>query len=207
MNNQECKVRTEIININSNEPFFYPYSVKMSKCSGSCNNNNDPYARFCVADVVKKINVKVFNLMTRNYKTIHIKWHETGKCKCRLDASVCNNKQRWNKNKCRCECNELIDKGICAKGFIWNPSNCNCECDKLCDVEEYLYYKSCKCRKKLIEKLVEECSENIDGNKMIYNGTLNDHKKICSSCTIYTVLFVIAFLIVIGIGSAFLYFH
>ena len=58
MNNQECKVRPEIININSNEPSFYPYSVKISKCSGSCNNINDPYAKLCVPDVVKNMNVK-----------------------------------------------------------------------------------------------------------------------------------------------------
>ena len=55
-------------------------------------------------------------------------------------------KKRWNKDKCRCECKELIDKGICDKGFlvIWNPSNCDCECDKSCDVREYLDYKNCK---------------------------------------------------------------
>ena len=72
---------------------------------------------------------------------------------CRLDASVCNNKQRWNKDKWRCECKKLIDKGVCDKGFIWNPSNCKCECDKLCDIE------NCKCRKKLVDKLIEECTE------------------------------------------------
>ena len=54
MNNQECKVRPEIINVNSNEPVFYPFSIKTSKCSGSCNNINDPYAKMCVPDVVKK---------------------------------------------------------------------------------------------------------------------------------------------------------
>ena len=60
---------------------------------------------------------------------------------------------------------------------------------------------------KLVDKLVEECSENIDGNEMICNGNLNDHKKVCNSRTIYTVLFVIAFLIIISISSAFIYFH
>ena len=59
-----------------------------------------------------------------------MEWHETCKCKCRLDASVCKNKQRWNNDKYRCECKELIDKGAWDKGFIWNPSNCECECDK-----------------------------------------------------------------------------
>ena len=53
MNNQECQVRPEIININSNELLFYPYTVKMNKCSGSCNNTNDPYAKMCIPDVVK----------------------------------------------------------------------------------------------------------------------------------------------------------
>ena len=56
----------------------------------------------------------------------------------------------------------MIDKGICDKVFIWSPSNCQCECDKLCDAEEYLDYNNCKCRKRLLDKLVEKCSENID---------------------------------------------
>ena len=77
------------------------------------------------------------------------------KCKCRLDASVCNNKQRWNDDNSRCECKELIDKGVCDKGFIWNPSNWECECDKSCDIGEYSDYENCKYRKKLVYKLIE----------------------------------------------------
>ena len=91
-----------------------------------------------------------------------IKWHETCECKCRLDTSVCNNKQCWNDDKCPCECKELIDKGVCDEGYAWNPSNCKCECDKSCDLGEYLDFKKCKCRKKLIDKLVDECTETID---------------------------------------------
>ena len=105
--------------------------------------------------------------MLRTNETRHMKWHETWKCKCRLNTSVCNNKQHWDNDESRCECKvQLIDKGICDKGFIWNPSNCECECDKSCDVGEYLEYANCKCRKILIDKLVEECSENIDEVKM-----------------------------------------
>ena len=65
--------------------------------------------------------------MSRTNEKEHIEWHETCKCKCRLGASVCNNKQCWNKNKFSCECKELIDKGTCDKGFIWSSSNCECE--------------------------------------------------------------------------------
>ena len=94
MNNQECKARTEMININNNEPVFYPFRIKVNKCSGSCNNINDPYAKLCLPDVVKNINVQVFNLMSFSNQTKHIEWHEICKCKCTLDASVCDNKHR-----------------------------------------------------------------------------------------------------------------
>ena len=63
MNNQECKIRPQIININSNEPSFYPCSVKINRCCGSCNNINDPYAKLYAPDVVGNLNVKVFNLI------------------------------------------------------------------------------------------------------------------------------------------------
>ena len=71
-NNQECKIRPKIIVINSNEPSFYHFSININKCSGNCNNINDPYAKLCVPDVVKNINVKVFNLMSRTNETRHI---------------------------------------------------------------------------------------------------------------------------------------
>ena len=73
LKNQECKVRAETANISSNNPIFYPFSIKTNKCSGNCNNINDPYARICVPDVVKNLNVKVFKLMSRSNETRHIK--------------------------------------------------------------------------------------------------------------------------------------
>ena len=79
MKNGECKVRPEIVDINSNNPIFYPFSIKINKCSGNCNNINDPYPRICVLDTVKDLNVKVFNLMALSNETRHIKWHETCK--------------------------------------------------------------------------------------------------------------------------------
>ena len=112
VNSQEFKIRTKIININSNEPIFYPFSIKINKFRGSCKNINDPYAKLCVHSSINNINVKVFDLMSRSNQTKHIEWHEICKCKCLPDSSVCNDKQRWNKDKCRCEYKELIDKRI-----------------------------------------------------------------------------------------------
>ena len=84
--NQECKGRPEIINVNSNNPIFYPFSIKVNKCTGNCNNINNPDAKICVLDVIKDLNVKVFNLTSRTNETRFIKWHETCKCICRLDG-------------------------------------------------------------------------------------------------------------------------
>ena len=102
----------------------------------------------------------------------------------------------------------MIGKGVCDRGFIWNPSNCECECDKSCDIGEYLYYSNCKCRKKLFDRLVEECTENVKEEK-ITEITLceNENKHKCSSCTLYIVLFSIIFTINIGIGTYFVYSH
>ena len=105
----------------------------------------------------------------------------------------------------------MIDKGIWDRGFMWNPSNCECECDKSCDIGKYLDYANCKCRKKLFDKLVKECTENIDEvkiaewNPIECNSVENIHK--CSSCTLYIVLFSILFTINVGIGTYFVYFH
>ena len=71
-----------------------------------------------------------------------------------------------NKNKCRCQCKELINKGVCDKGYAWNPSSCECEYDKSCNISEYLDYKKCKCKKSLVNKLVEEYNETIDEVKL-----------------------------------------
>ena len=110
MKNQECKVREEVINVNTNNHVFYPFSVKVNKCSGNCNNISNPCARLCVPDVFKNTHLKVFNLMSWSNQTKQIKWHESCKCECRLNSIVCNNKQKWNKDKCICEC--LIKKNV-----------------------------------------------------------------------------------------------
>ena len=190
MNNQECKVRPQIVNVNNEEPVFFPFSIKTSKCSGRCNNINDPYLKMCVPYVVKNLNVKVFNLTSRTNETRYIEWHKTCKCKHRLDGSVCNNKQRWNDDKCRCECKKLIDKGACDEEF------------------KYLDYENCKCRKKIVDKLVEECPDNVEEVKLapIKLAEEGKNKDKCSSFTLYIVLFSILFTINARVGTYFVYY-
>ena len=81
------------MNINNMKPLFYLYSLLVNKCSGSCNGISNPHTKLCVPNFVNKLNIKVFNLMSKTNETRHIEWHETCACKCRLNASVCNNKQ------------------------------------------------------------------------------------------------------------------
>ena len=65
MNDQKCEARPKKMDVNNNQPVFYPHSIKINKCSGSCSSINDPYVKLCVPDIVKNINVKVLNLMQR----------------------------------------------------------------------------------------------------------------------------------------------
>ena len=123
---KSLKQNPKLLNVNGDEPVFFLFSIETSKCSGSRNNINYPYAKICVPDVVKTLNVKVFDLMSRTNETRYIEWHEICKCEWKFGENVCNNKQSWNKNNCRCECKTLIDKGVCDKGFIWNRSNYEC---------------------------------------------------------------------------------
>ena len=97
---------------------------------------------------------------------------------------------------------------MCNKGFIWNPCNCECGCDRACGVGEYLDYENCKCRKKLVHRLVDERAETIAEVKLAKISLAekeNSYK--CSSCTVYTVLFWIFFTINVGgIGAYFFIF-
>ena len=107
------------------------------------------------------------------------------------------------------EYNELIDKVVSNKGFIWNLINCECECDKTFGVDEYLDYENLKCRKKLVDRLVDECTETVEEVKLV-KITLAEKENSyeCSSCTRYIVLFwIFSTTNVGGVGSYFVYFH
>ena len=95
---------------------------------------------------------------------------------------------------------------MCDKGFIWNPSNCECECDKACNVGEYLDYKNCKHRKKLVAALIEECTETVEEVKLA-KITLAENETIykCSSCTMYIVLMIVVFTVNVGIDTYYVY--
>ena len=143
--NQKCTPRPKILDVNEGvgEALFYPCNVLVNKYSGSCNTLDDPMAKMCVLNFIKRVNMKVYNFLMRLNETRNVLWHESCKCVCLLNSSVCNSKQIWNSDTCKCDCNEDF-AGImtCNKGCTWNPSTCACECDMWCKPGPYLDYKN-----------------------------------------------------------------
>ena len=200
-----------LIDLNKDEPVFYPLIIKVNKCGGDCNNINDPMAKLCVLDIVRDMNVKVFNLLSRINETKKIIWHETCKCVCRLTSAICNDRQEWNKNKCKCQYKEyLVSKLACAKGYMWNPSTCACECEKFCETGQYLDYENCVCRKKIIDDLIEQCTSIIDMEirskelgSTVKNNTLSSNE---SSNNTYFILFIVFLVLFILFLVGFIYY-
>ena len=82
----KCETRRQFVNASGNDPMFFPFSIKTSKCSGVCNNFNNPLAKLCVPDAVRNLNVKVFNLVSGTNETRRTEWHET--CTWNVDLTV-----------------------------------------------------------------------------------------------------------------------
>ena len=194
--NQKCMPRPKILNVNEGvgEALFYPYNVLVNKCSGSCNTLDNPMAKLCVPNIIKRINMKVYNFLMRLNETRNVLWHESCKCVCKLNSSVCNNKQIWNSDTCRCDCNEDCAGIIsCDKRYMWNPSTCACECDMWCKPGQYLDYKNCICKNKLIGRLTEECTS-------VINETMINNKDNIDNGNTITYVFIGLFPVLLLIG-------
>ena len=194
--NQKCTPRPKILDVNEGvgEALFYLYNVLVNKCSGSCNTLGDPMAKMCVPNIIKRINMKVYNFLMRFNETPNVLWHESCKCVCRLNLSVCNSKQIWNSDTCRCDFYKDFAGIIsCDKGYTWNQSTCVCECDMWCKPSQYLDYKKCICENKLIGRVIVECTN------IINETTINNKKNISNDDTI-TNIFIGLFSVVMFIG-------
>ena len=167
--NQKCMPRPKILDVNEGigEALLYPYNVLVNKSSGSCNTLDDPMSRTCVPNIINNVNIKVYNFLMRLNETRNVLWHESCKCVCLLKSSVCNNKQIWNSDTCRCDCNEDFAGIInCTKGYMWNPSTCPCECDMWCKPGQYLDHENCVCKNKLVGRIIRECTSVINETMM-----------------------------------------
>ena len=147
--NQKCMPRPKILDVNEGvgKALLYPYNVLVNKCSGSCNTLDDPMPKLCVPNIIKRVNIKVYNFLMRLNETWKVLWHKSCKCVCQLNSSACSSKQIWNSDTCSCACNDDF-AGImtCNKGYMWNSSTCACKCDMWCKPGQYLDNKKCVCK-------------------------------------------------------------
>ena len=98
---------------------------------------------------------------------------------CKLNSSVCNSKQIWNSDTCRCDCNEDLAGIInCDKGYTLNPSTCKCQCDMWCKPGQYLDHKNCVCKYKLIGRVTEECTNVINETMMNNKDNIDNDNTI-----------------------------
>ena len=203
---RKCMPRPKILDVNEGvgEALFYPYNVLVNKCSGSCDTINDPMARLCVSNIIKRLNMKVYNFLMRLNETRNALWHESCKCVCKLNSSVCNNKQIWNSDTCRCDCNEDFASIInCTKGYMWNPSTCKCQCDTWCKPGQYLDHKKCICKNKLVSRITAECTSIINKTMINNKNNIDNNNTITH---IFIGLFSVVMFSVIVCFSVFAYF-
>ena len=119
--NQKSKPRPKILDVNEGigGALFYPYNASVNKSSGSCNTLDNPMSKICVPNIIKNVNIKVYNFLMRLNKTRNVLCHESCKYVCLLNSPVCNGKQIWNSDTCKCDCNEDFAGIInCTKGYM-----------------------------------------------------------------------------------------
>ena len=187
--NQKCMPRPKILDVNEGvgEALFYPYNVLVNKRSGSCDTVNNPMPKLSVPGIGKRVNMQVYNFLMNLNETRNVLWHESCKCVCKLNSSICNNKQIWNGDTCRCDCNEdFADIINCTKGYEWNSSTCECQCDTWCKPGQYLDHKNCVCKNKLVGRVIDECTSVIN-ETMISNNKDN----ITNNNNTYLTLFIV----------------
>ena len=127
-------------------------------------------------------------------ETRNVLWHESCQCVCLLNSSVCTEKQIWNSDTCRCDCNEDFPGVInCTKGYMWNPSTCECQCDMWCKPGQYLDHKNCVCKNKLVGRIIGECTS------IIKETMMNNKNNITNDNTIMNI-FIGLFSVVMFIG-------
>ena len=180
LKHQECRVRKTI---------YFRYKNKVNKGIGSCDDINNPYSKACFPDIVKNFSVKVFDLVYNKNKTKSVKFHESYKCDCLLNSTVCNDKQKWNNNKCRCECLRIEN---CEDDYFWDVINCKCRNGK---ISELNVEDECDDVKTIDDDVIKPL------NGIAFNKTITITKQIenCKPFVSSSILFVSVSLILTGL--------
>ena len=121
-------IQPTFINLDPNEYsqefHFYPFSVKLDKCVGSCNTLNDLSNKVCVPNKTENLHISVFSMITWINESKALTKHISCECKCKLDGGNRYSDQWWKNDKYWCECKKCH---VCEKDYVQNPATCNCE--------------------------------------------------------------------------------
>ena len=161
-----------------NDYMTFPYKIGVDRCIGSCNSKNNPYYKIYLPDSIKSISLKSLDVTSQRLVFKNISFHKTCKCGCLLDEKVCNNLQRWNGNKCRCECLKIKK---CNIGCSWNVNNCRCEMKKLASLIET---EECDVETDEI-KNVSECKAFPENKTTALMKKVKDCKPFISVCILF----------------------
>ena len=188
LKNQECKIRKVVVD---NDYMTFPYKIAVYRCIRSCNYKNNLYYKVSLPKSVKNITVKSLDLISQEFVLKNISFHQSCKCGCLLDEKVCTNLQKWNVDKCRCECLKIKN---CNIGYSWNVDNCRCKIKKLAALIESVRFLE-------TEECDAETDEISDCKALPENKTITLIKKIknCKSFVSISILFIYISIILIGI--------
>ena len=130
LSNQKCTAQVTLINLHPNEYSqefcYYPFAMNLDMCAGSCNTLDNLSSRVCILNETKHLNLHVFNITGVNESRTLTK-HISCKYECKFDSKKCNSNQKWNNNKCQCECKNPKEHRVYKKNYIWNPARCSCK--------------------------------------------------------------------------------
>ena len=133
LSNKNCKIQPTLNNLHPNEYsqelHYHPFVVKINRCVGSCNTLNNLYNKVCAPNKTEDLNLSVFSMITGINEAETLTKYISYKCRCEFDGKKCNSNQKWNNDKCWCECKNRKKKKHCAckRDYIWNPATCSCQ--------------------------------------------------------------------------------
>ena len=126
VSNQACAVRKTLVDINKNNVSrYYPFTIGLNKCTGSCDVIDAPGAKKCLSDKISEKFIKVYDMLNVANIPFLVEEDKSCRCECKFNSSVCTHPmQKWNEDLCRCVCAGGL--GYCKKGYVWDIDICDC---------------------------------------------------------------------------------
>ena len=185
LSSQKCLTQSALTNLHPNkynqELHYDSFAVNLDRCAGSCNTLDDLFNEVCVPNETEDLTLHTFNMITVINQSRTLTKHISFKSECKFDSKICNSNQKWNNDKCWCECKNPKEHYMRKKIYFWNLATCSCE--------------NGKCARSITDSVVI-CDEIIDATKTVPTKTIPT-KTASTKCTLKTVYISLSFLLII----------